>query len=294
MVRRWNGWGWNKRILFPETMRFRFSLDTTAYEVDLSRPMPIGIPVEFGGQQPNFFDADMAQAHALELGGFLGDTRRGGSCNVETITITPHCNGTHTECAGHILDQAISVLDMVSPTPCLALVVSVRPEAAEHSGDSYSVPLDPDEQLITRRALDSALKPFASNSLAQALVVRTLPNNSDKRWRHYRGANSHPFFSIEGMQRVLETQTSHLLVDTPSVDRAKDGGKLWVHRMFWRIAQGSRTAPKQGLPKRSITEMIYVPDDIADGLYLQDLHIAPFVAEAAPSRPILYPLRTVS
>jgi len=125
-------------------------------------------------------------------------------------------------------------------------------------------------------------------------VVRTLPNGPDKRWRHYRGASSHPFFSIQGMQRVLETQTNHLLVDTPSVDRAQDGGKLWVHRLFWGIEQGSRTAPKQGLPKRSITEMIYVPDDIADGLYLLDLHIAPFAAEAAPSRPILYPLRTVS
>ncbi|MGH8628139.1 MAG: cyclase family protein, partial [Gammaproteobacteria bacterium] len=158
-------------------MRFRFSLDATAYEVDLSGPMPIGIPVEFSGQQPNFFEADMAKACTLELGGFVGDTHRGGSCNVETLTITPHCNGTHTECAGHVLDQAISVLDVVSPTPCLALVVSVRPEAAEHNGDSYSVPLDPDEPLITRPALDSALKPFASGSLAQALVVRTLPNS---------------------------------------------------------------------------------------------------------------------
>ncbi len=118
-------------------MELRFLLDTTAYEADLSRPMPIGIPVDFGGQQPNFFKADNAQACALDLGGFIGDTRRGGSCNVETITITPHCNGTHTECAGHVLDQPISVLDMVSPTPCLALVVSVRPETAEHSDDSY-------------------------------------------------------------------------------------------------------------------------------------------------------------
>jgi len=274
-------------------MRFRFSLDTTTYEVDLSRPTPIGIPVEFSGQQPNFFEADMAQARALELGGFVGDTRRGGSCNVETLTITPHCNGTHTESAGHILDQAISVLDVVSPIPCLALVVSVRPEPAEHSDDSYSVPLDPDEQLITRRALDLALKPLANSSLAQALVVRTLPNGADKRWRRYRGASSYPFFSIEGMQRVLETQTSHLLVDTPSVDRAQDDGKLWVHRMFWGIEQGSRTAPPQGLPERSITEMIYVPDEVADGLFLLDLHIAPFAVEAAPSRPILYPLRTV-
>ncbi|MGH8615374.1 MAG: cyclase family protein [Gammaproteobacteria bacterium] len=279
--------------MLAETMSFRFSLDATAYEVDFSRPMPIGIPVEFDSQQPSFFGADVAQAHALQLAGFVGDTRRGGSCNVETLTITPHCNGTHTECAGHILDQAISVLDVVLPTPCLALVVSVRSEPAEHSDDSYSVPLDPDDQLITRRALDLALKPFANSSSAQALVVRTLPNNPDKRWRRYRGASSHAFLSIEVMERVLEMSIAHLLIDTPSVDRAQDGGKLWVHRMFWGIEQGSRTTPTEGLPKRSITEMIYVPDEIADGLYLLDLHIAPFAIEAAPSRPILYPLRTV-
>lgn len=274
-------------------MKLGFTLDSTAYEADFTRPMPIGIPVEFSGQQPNFFEADMAKARALELGGFVGDTRRGGSCNVETLTITPHCNGTHTECAGHVLDQAISVLDVVSPTPCLTLVVSVRPEPAEHSDDSYSVPLDPHEQLITRRALDLALKPFANSPPAQSLVVRTLPNGPDKRWRRYRGARSHPFFSIEAMERVLEMSIAHLLIDTPSVDCAQDDGKLWVHRMFWGIEQGSRTAPPQGLPERSITEMIYVPDGIADGLFLLDLHIAPFATEAAPSRPILYPLRTV-
>lgn len=274
-------------------MRFRFSLDATAYEVDLSRPMPIGIPVEFSGQQPNFFEADTAKACTLELDGFVGDTRRGGSCNVQTLTITPHCNGTHTECAGHILDQPISVLDTVSPTPCLALVVSVRPEPPEHNGDSYSVPLDPDDRLITRRALDVALKPLANSSLAPALVVRTLPNGSDKRWRRYRGASSHPFLSIEAMEGVLEMSIAHLLIDTPSVDRAQDDGKLWVHRMFWGIERGSRTMSPKDLPKRSITEMIYVPDEIADGLFLLDLHIAPFATEAAPSRPILYALRTV-
>jgi Putative cyclase len=272
-------------------MRVRFTLEARAYEADLTRPMPIGIPIEFGGPQPNFFEADLAKAYALERGGFVGDIRRGGSCNVETLTITPHCNGTHTECAGHVLNKPISVLDAVSPTPCLALVVSVRPQPAERSEDTYSVALHPDEEMITRRVLDRALRPLANAPPVQALVLRTLPNSPDKRWRRYSGASSHPFFSIEGMRRLLEMEPSHLLVDTPSVDRAHDDGQLWSHRMFWGIEPGSPSAPADGLPKRSITELIYVPDEIADGLYLLDLHIAPFATEAAPSRPILYPLR---
>jgi hypothetical protein len=41
---------------------------------------------------------------------------------------------------------------------------------------------------------------------------------------------------------------------------------------------------------KTITEMIYVRDEVADGLYLLNLQIAPFVSDAAPSRPLLYPL----
>ena len=39
-----------------------------------------------------------------------------------------------------------------------------------------------------------------------------------------------------------------------------------------------------------MTEFIFVDDDIADGRYLLDIQIAPFAADAAPSRPVLYPL----
>ena len=38
----------------------------------------------------------------------------------------------------------------------------------------------------------------------------------------------------------------------------------------------------------SITEMIYVPDEIEDGTYLLELQFAPFENDASPSRPVLY------
>ncbi|HSD73628.1 MAG TPA: hypothetical protein VLB75_02595 [Steroidobacteraceae bacterium] len=34
----------------------------------------------------------------------------------------------------------------------------------------------------------------------------------------------------------------------------------------------------------------FVPDETADGFYLLDLQLAPFVADATPSRPLLYPV----
>jgi len=36
-----------------------------------------------------------------------------------------------------------------------------------------------------------------------------------------------------------------------------------------------------------MTELINVPDDVPDGRYLLNLQIAPFEADAAPSRPVL-------
>jgi hypothetical protein len=42
-----------------------------------------------------------------------------------------------------------------------------------------------------------------------------------------------------------------------------------------------------------VTELAYAPDAAPDGLYLLDLQVPAFVADAAPSRPVLYPLTAV-
>ena len=44
------------------------------------------------------------------------------------------------------------------------------------------------------------------------------------------------------------------------------------------------------LPPHSITEMVYVPNSTADGVYLLSLQVAPILLDAAPSRPVLFPL----
>jgi hypothetical protein len=37
-----------------------------------------------------------------------------------------------------------------------------------------------------------------------------------------------------------------------------------------------------------------MPDSAPDGLYLLDLHVPAFAADAAPSRPVLYPVQEVT
>src|SRR6059058_4180122 len=88
----------------------------------------ISIPLHFGGPQPNAYDVDSASSRACEYGELVGDIRRGGSCNFEQVTLIPHCNGTHTECVGHITHERISVRECLRDVFIPARVVSVEPE----------------------------------------------------------------------------------------------------------------------------------------------------------------------
>ncbi|HLM61739.1 MAG TPA: hypothetical protein VK308_13115, partial [Pyrinomonadaceae bacterium] len=65
-------------------------------------------------------------------------------------------------------------------------------------------------------------------------------------------------------------------------------GKLSNHRTFWKVAPKSHSLNEISLINNTITEMIYVPNEIRDGVYLLNLQIAAFVADAAPSRPLLF------
>jgi hypothetical protein len=71
------------------------------------------------------------------------------------------------------------------------------------------------------------------------------------------------------------------LIDLPSVDRECDGGDLVFHHAFWEVPQNPNH-------ERTITELIYVRNEVEDGKYILELQVAPFKNDAAPSRPILY------
>ena len=78
-----------------------------------------------------------------------------------------------------------------------------------------------------------------------------------------------------------------------SVDRAVDGGLLRGHRIFWGLPDGSVQLAAATRPHATLTELAYIDDSIADGLYLLNLQVPAFDSDAAPSRPILYPLEPV-
>lgn len=258
------------------------------FTFDTSKVKDISIPLKFNGEQPNIYNTKRAESRAYEADGFIGDTRQGGGCNFEQLTLVPHCNGTHTECIGHITHKRFSIQEQLKDALIPATVLTVSPENAMTSTDTYHPEKEKDDVFISAGSLKNGLDNIPKEFL-KALVIRTIPNDAAKMKRNYMQKQP-AFFSIEAMNYIVKTGVEHLLVDVPSLDRAYDEGKLNAHHLFWNMEAGSHKEGPNSMVNKTITEMIYVRDEVADGLYLLNLQIAPFVSDAAPSRPLLYPL----
>ncbi len=150
----------------------------------------ISIPLRFNEAQPTFFGAPAASAAPITAGAFVGDVRQGGSCNCAVHTLTPHCNGTHTECVGHITQERLSVRDLAIRHLSAALLISVTPEPSAQM---------PGDRVISLATLRKAIG-NATLSDYQALVVRTLPNDSAKLTCNYDAGPMPPYFTSEAMR----------------------------------------------------------------------------------------------
>jgi arylformamidase len=235
---------------------------------DLSRPIDLSMTLRANGApNPSAWYVSSPTMTPVQGDGFVGEVRQGGSVNFRNIMFNPHGHGTHTECLGHITKELYSVDDVLrdGPTHFPCFVLSVAPEKR---GEDFVVDV-------------SALAGLGDGPWAPALVVRTLPNNDDKRTRAWSNTNP-PYFTREFMEALVQHGVEHVLVDLPSVDREVDGGRLEGHHAFW------------GLPERprkhcTITEFVFVPNNAPDGLYLLHLGVAPMANDASPSRPVLFP-----
>lgn len=259
------------------------------YRVRLDRPVSLAIPLDFHGLQPNFFRAPQATATPLEIEGFIGDTRQGGSCNVAEIRLIPHCNGTHTESVGHIVHERLPIAEVLQQTLFPARLVTVTPCAADKTQDTYRPAKQPEDRLITRSSLEHTLQATAHDEL-RVVLVRTLPNDESKKSRCYGGSAQPPFFSVEAIGYLSECGVEHLLIDLPSLDQMYDKGWLTIHHLFWNVPEQQHEATGETHIFKTVTEMIFVPDQVPDGLYLLNLQIPAFLSDATPCQPVIYPL----
>ncbi|HEY2808902.1 MAG TPA: cyclase family protein [Steroidobacteraceae bacterium] len=267
----------------------RIALGGRELAVDLAAPVDLSIRLDLHGAQPRHFGAPPATAQPLELGSFSGAVARGASCNCEVVTLIPHCNGTHTECAGHLTRERLDAYQVVPAGLIPALLLSVTAASAAEEPEDTDPPAHALDLLVTRRALQQAW-PAGAPFTARALVVRTLPNAQAKRERDYSGQNP-PYLSCSAAQLLVERGIEHLVIDLPSIDRTHDAGRLSAHRIFFGLAPAATQLSSATRAGATITELAYVPDSLKDGAYLLELQVPALSGDAVPSRPLLYALQ---
>jgi len=267
-------------------MKMKIEIKNQNFTIDSDGRIDLSIPFSFDGQEANAFGAPSSKAEAYSNEQFVGDTTQGGSCNVSLLKLVPHCNGTHTECVGHLTEEKIFVPQVLGGPWTIARLVSLQPEKASKTSETYGSKKEANDFIISAKALEKALLNSDSKTF-QALIIRTLPNNSSKRAKHYESA---PYFSTEAMKYIRHLEIQHLMVDLPSIDKMSDGGELSNHRQFWQMEPGQKKSDSKTARHKLITELIYVPNEVYDGLYLLNLQTSNFLSDAVPSRPVIYPL----
>jgi kynurenine formamidase len=277
----------------PQSVIYSASIAGQDYRFDPTDPIDLSIGLDFHGEQPNSFGLPRAEARTFSAGGFVGDTRQGGSCNCETVTLNPHGSGTHTECAGHVTIERRSVTSALREVLLPAVLLTVTPRLAVTGELTAEQRALADDRVVSRSSLESALMHVGSAEpeMFKAVIVRTLPNDDSKRTAVYTGTNP-PYFTVAGMHMLRELGVDHLVVDLPSVDREDDGGLLAAHRTFFGVDE-SRAINDRVAARRTITELAYIPSEIRDGAWLLSLQIPPFALDAAPSRPLLMRIQKV-
>jgi arylformamidase len=233
--------------------------------IDTSKPLDISMSLRAASDNPRAWYVDAPRIEPVRANGFVGSVLEGGAVNFRDIYFNPHGHGTHTESYGHISEQIYSVNEVFDRYFFKASLLSVEPRVLDN-GD--------------RVIFADQLAPLLNSEFTEAVVIRTLPNYQTKLSANYSGTNP-CYFDVGVVALLDQLQTKHFLVDTPSVDREEDNGELAFHHAFWNV-------PAAPIKDRSITELIFVADEIADGGYLLELQLAHFQNDASPSRPLLY------
>ncbi|WP_218597663.1 cyclase family protein [Polaribacter sp. NJDZ03] len=245
-------------------MKATVEYNSRKIEINISKPIDISIAIDVKKNNINAWGIDDPKIEPEKYDDYEVSVANGAVVNFNNIHFNPHSHITHTECVGHITKEVHSVNQHLKYFIFLAEVVTIAP--LFHNGDF----------LIGVKQLKHAL----GNKKRDAVVIRTLPNLEEKKSMKYFNTNP-TYLSEKAAIYLREKGIKHLLIDLPSVDKEKDGGRLLSHNAFWNTGGKLRM-------DATITEFIYVPNDVEDGEYLLNLMIAPFENDATPSKPILY------
>jgi arylformamidase len=259
------------KVFIFTRMDIQISYAGRNFIIDLSRPHDISLPlVPNEVRQVNCFFAPLFEAEPVRAGTFIGSVKEGGPVNFFNLRLNPHGNGTHTECVGHISKEPFTLPACLTHFHMVAKLVSILPQR-----------MDDGDRVITKSQVEEVFE----MGEVKALIIRTLPNEEDKKTRHYSGHNP-PYVDHRALELLAESGIEHLLIDLPSVDREEDGGLLQGHKAYWNYPDSPRT-------NATITELIFVPSSLPDGFYFLNLQVTAMEIDVSPARPILYSMNSI-
>jgi arylformamidase len=144
------------------------------YRIDFSKPLDISLSLRGDDKNPVAWYLKAPKIEPVKEGNWIGKVSKGGSVNFNNIYFNPHGHTTHTECVGHITSEYYGINESLKTFFFSAKLISVEPVK---SGEDEVITKDQLKKLILER------------EMAQAVIIRTLPNSIAKRSKHYSHTN---------------------------------------------------------------------------------------------------------
>lgn len=250
-------------------MKFSSYLRNKKISIDFSSPIDISIPLTFSEKKLRAWGIPFPIKEAVKIGDWIGSVKEGGPVNFNNIWFNPHAHVTHTECFGHISLDEKNINNTQKDFFFFSTLITVNPEKKGN------------DLIISRKTISNKI----NNTFEfDTLIIRTLPNQYDIKNNDYSNQNP-PYLSEECLLYIKKLGVKNLLIDLPSIDKEKDEGRVNNHKLFFDYSKGGN--------KHTITEMIYVPQEVVDGEYLLNLQLMPIENDAAPSRPVLFKIHYI-
>ncbi len=249
------------------------NLNNETFKVNLNNPVDLSLT----SKVKNSFKAwyiDEIKINSIKNDDFIGSVKDGGAVNFREILINPHGNMTHTESVGHISQEEINVNKLLQTHHFIAQLITIKPQKISINNKKGKKEVD---EIISLNQIKNKILPNI-----QALIIRSQKNYDELTNKNYSHTNW-PFLAESSAAYIRNKGVQHLLIDQPSIDKEFDEGKLLAHKAFWNY-------PNEIDLKKTITELIGIPDHIKDGRYLLNLSLANIENDAVPSRPIIYKL----
>lgn len=234
------------------------------YTTDLGQGTDLSSKLGAPGEELKAWHAEDVRVSPVKSGDWVGSVKEGAPINFFNIRFNPHGNGSHTETVGHISPEKESVNTYFNQHHLVAYLLHLPPKP---KGEDEVVRLaDLQDMDIPWEVID-------------ALIIRT----GDYGPGHDFSGTNAPFFEPELMTFIRKKGIQHFLTDLPSVDPEEDGGQLLSHRAFWNYPENRRL-------DATISELLRIPAELPNRLYLLNLQTAAFENDAAPCRPVVFRL----